>query len=425
MKGPRIFLLVCTGLVAGFALARNAKTNAFASASRPPQSLPAARVGDLKAPDGTVLKASYFSAGRPGPGVLLFHQSNRTRTSWDDVARQLAAAGINTLEVDNRAHGESGGKLDFWADRNKEQAERNQRTDLETAFQFLISQPGVQRDLIGLGGAGLLGVDNSVQTARLHPGDVKSFVLVSGETFRPGIEFLSQSQLPELFVVADNDEYPPTVEAMLLLYARSASPSRKLIHYVAAQEAPWLGYEPVHIGEVPASGGHGTDLFKDHASLPGIIVQWFVTTLLKTPGHAPADPLAASAILNLLSVPGGPAQVTQQLMEARQRDPKAQLFPEISASIVGFDYQREGDLKSAIEVLRVVQIAYPDSADAMDNLADVYLADGQKALARQYAQQALALLDAHKVPLCSWSDTEQRRADTRRDIEDVLKKTVQ
>src|SRR5262252_7074872 len=277
MKGPRIFLLVCIGLVAGFALARNAKTNAFASASRPPQSLPAARVGDLKAPDGTVLKASYFSAGRPGPGVLLFHQSNRTRTSWDDVARQLAAAGINTLEVDNRAHGESGGKLDFWADRNKEQAERNQRTDLETAFQFLISQPG----------------------------DVKSFVLVSGETFRPGIEFLSQSQLPELFVVADNDEYPPTVEAMLLLYARSASPSRKLIHYVAAQEAPWLGYEPVHIGEVPASGGHGTDLFKDHASLPGIIVQWFVTTLLKTPGHAPADPLAASAILNLLSVPGG------------------------------------------------------------------------------------------------------------------------
>jgi hypothetical protein len=36
------------------------------------------------------------------PGVLLFHQSIRTRKSWDDVARQLAAVGINTLTVYNR-----------------------------------------------------------------------------------------------------------------------------------------------------------------------------------------------------------------------------------------------------------------------------------------------------------------------------------
>jgi uncharacterized damage-inducible protein DinB len=46
----------------------------------------AARVVDLKAFDGAILKASYFSAGKPGPGVLLFHQNDRSRTSWDDVA---------------------------------------------------------------------------------------------------------------------------------------------------------------------------------------------------------------------------------------------------------------------------------------------------------------------------------------------------
>src|SRR4029077_17196531 len=50
-----------------------------------------ARVIDLKASDGTVLKASYFAAAKAGPGVLLLHQSNRTRYSWDGVARQLAA----------------------------------------------------------------------------------------------------------------------------------------------------------------------------------------------------------------------------------------------------------------------------------------------------------------------------------------------
>jgi predicted alpha/beta hydrolase len=65
---------------------------------------------DLKAPDGTILKASYFAAAKPGPGVLLLHQGNRTRHSWDDLAEQLAAAGINTLTLDMRGYGESGGK---------------------------------------------------------------------------------------------------------------------------------------------------------------------------------------------------------------------------------------------------------------------------------------------------------------------------
>src|SRR5262249_19565340 len=56
-----------------------------------------ARVVDFKSADGTVLKGTYFAAAKPGPGVLLLHQSNRDRKSWDAVAGQLANAGINTL----------------------------------------------------------------------------------------------------------------------------------------------------------------------------------------------------------------------------------------------------------------------------------------------------------------------------------------
>src|SRR5437016_2804342 len=119
----------------------------------------AGRVVDLKSTDGTILKASYFAAVKPGPGALLFHQSNRTRRSWDDVAQQLAAAGINTLTVDMRGHGETGGKYDNWTDPNKEQAKKTWLADLDAAFQYLVSQPGVKRDVIGVGGAGLLGVD--------------------------------------------------------------------------------------------------------------------------------------------------------------------------------------------------------------------------------------------------------------------------
>src|SRR6202043_4172686 len=97
----------------------------------------------------------------------------------------------------------------------------------------------VKREVIGVGGAGLLGVDNSVQAARRHSAEVKSLVLLSGETFQPNLKFLRQaSQLPGLFVVSDDDEYPPTREAMEWLYDCSASPQKKFIHY-SGPKAPW------------------------------------------------------------------------------------------------------------------------------------------------------------------------------------------
>src|ERR1700746_1858115 len=64
--------------------------------------LPAQRIVDLTAADGTKLKATYFAAAKPGPGVLLLHQCNRQRKVWDGLAQQLAAVGINVLTLDYR-----------------------------------------------------------------------------------------------------------------------------------------------------------------------------------------------------------------------------------------------------------------------------------------------------------------------------------
>ena len=394
---------------------------AMPSAARAQTSQLLPRVVELKASDGTPLKATYFAAAKPGPGVLLLHQINRTRKSWDEVAGQLAAAGINTLTLDMRGYGESGGTpYDKLTDAERAEVRNLWPGDLDTAFQYLISQPGVKRDVIGVGGAGALGVLRSVEVARRHTAELKSLVLLSGETPQDGLQFLHQAwQLPGLFVVADDDEYPPTVEAMELLYITSSNPGRKFVHYSASQDAPWLSFES---GKVPAHGGHGTDMFKPHPELPGIIVDWFVTTLIKTPGHAPADTLAAAPIIDQIRTPGGVARVTEQLMEARRKDPQAQLWPEITVSIIGNDHLRAGEPKAAIEIFQLNLLAYPDSADANDDLADAYLADGQKEPARKYAEKALAMLDSHTAPASSWSDTEPRRGEIRSDAQDVLKK---
>ena len=122
-----------------------------------------------------------------------------------------------------------------------------------------------------------------------------------------------------------------------------------------------------------------------------------------------------AAILDRIELPGGVAQVTQQLTEARRKDPKAQLWPEVIVTIMGYDHLRAGETKAAVEIMKLNVTAYPESADANDSLGDAYLADGQKDLARQCAEKALALLASDT------SDSEPRRNEIRDSAQQKLK----
>ena len=73
------------------------------------QQPPAPRVVDLTAPDGLKLKATFFAAASPGPGMLLLHQCNRQRNVWDDLAARMASAGLNVMTLDLRGYGDSEG----------------------------------------------------------------------------------------------------------------------------------------------------------------------------------------------------------------------------------------------------------------------------------------------------------------------------
>ena len=385
---------------------------AAAATSRPPAMV------QIREADGIVLKASYFAADRPGPGIVLFHQSNRHRESWNQLASALAAAGIHTLAVEDRA----GAAPKDWMTMR----EQIIPADVDAAFQYLVSQRGVDRARIGAGGAGWLGVDHAVEMARRHPGEVKALFAMSGETLRPELEFMRHApQLPGLYVVSDEDEYPPTVEAMEMLYLASASPSKRLVHYVAKHEAPWLWYETYNPAKVPAAGQHGTDLFATHDELAGIVVDWFVTTLVTTPGHAPPDTLASAAILRDIETLGGVARARQALLDARRSDPDARLWPEADGDIIGADHLREGDPDAAIAIWELNALAYPDSADAHNNLALAYLEAGRIEDARREAEHGLSLFHQHRFPASSWSDTPQRRAEVLSGLEDVQKRATQ
>jgi dienelactone hydrolase len=361
----------------------------------------AERVVDLTAADGVKLKASYFAAAKPGPGVLLLHQCNRQRKIWDGLAQQLAAAGINVLTLDYRGYGDSGG--DQFDKLPPQQAAQTQAEkwpgDIDTAFQYLVSQPGVTRDVIGVGGASC-GVNNSIQTARRHT-EVKSLVLLSGNTDLKGRQFLREStSLPVFFAVADDDEFPPSVVAMEWLYSLAADPDKKFVHV--------------------ATGGHGADMFKVHPEMPGEIVDWYVTTLIKTPGRAPGARETVAVpkevnVLNQIDEPGGTAKVGKNLEEARKHDPKAQLFREDIVNFMGYEHLQAQDNRGALEILKLNAEAYPNSPNVYDSLSDAYFADGQRDLARENAQKALVLLASDTT------DPEDRRNGIKDSAEQKLK----
>ncbi len=347
------------------------------------QQPPAARVIDLKASDGAVLKGTYFAAAKSGPGVLLLHQCNRQRKVWDDLARQLTAAGINVLTFDLRGFGESSGpRLDTVTQQEAAELQQKWPGDVDTALEYLAAQPRVKRDVIGVGGASC-GVNNSIQAARRHPGEVKSLVLLSGGTDFAGRQFLRQApQLPAFFAVADDDEFRPTVEIMPWLYSISVGHGKKFVRY--------------------ATGGHGSDMFAVHPELRDLIVAWYVTTLIKTPGRAPVTKEAvaipqSTEMLSLLEQPGGTNQVTQKLAEARKSDAKATLFSEAIVNIMGYEHLQAGDTKGAVEIFKLNATAFPDSPNVYDSLSDGYVADGQKELARENAKKALELLASDTV----------------------------
>jgi dienelactone hydrolase len=338
---------------------------------------PAARVVAFTAADGTNLKGTYFGAGKPGPGVLLLHQCNRQRKVWDDLAAKMAASGLNVLTLDFRGFGESGGtpleKLSM------EEAYQYMNDiwygDVDTAFRYLVSQPGVAHTAIGAGGASC-GVNQAVQLARRHA-EVKSLVLLSESTNSEGRQFLRGAQnFPVFMAVADDDEDLGVVDLMQWLYSLSSNPVSKFVRY------------PV--------GGHGVEMFAAHKELPDLIADWLVKTLRTTSSNtavnSPPPMSRETQFFELLDQPGGVTKAAKVYEQSRQADPKTVLFPEVVVNRLGYEHLQAGDSKGGIGVLQLNVTAYPNSPNVYDSLSDAYFADGQKDLARTNAKKALELL---------------------------------
>jgi len=331
----------------------------------------------LAAPDGAKLAATYYSAGRPGPGILLCHQCNMDRKSWNGLAEKLARAGFHVLTIDYRGFGESSGARhnDLPNDQRAKLVQQVWPGDLDVAYKYLAAQPGVT-GVTGAGGASC-GVNNSIQLSRRHP-EIKSLVLLSGNSDKAGRDHLKTKSSPPLLLAAADDD-GNAVQLMEVLDAASNNPTNRFVEY--------------------KTGGHGAAMFAPHPELPDQIVAWYDATLLGKGAPASTDNRARRRspqvrLLLTADEDGGNAKVIDALTDARQKDPKSPILERRFVNFLGYQALGNGDAKSAIAIMKVNVDANPRSSNAWDSLGDAYLADGQKDKAREAAEKSLGLLDS-------------------------------
>ena len=355
----------------------------------------------IAAPDGATLKATYFAASAPGPAVLLLHMCNTDRRSWEPVARQLGEAGIHALTLDYRGFGESAGpRFDTLGQVDALQLVNGKWPgDIDAALTFLLSQPGVDRARVGVGG-GSCGVTQAVGVARRHR-DVRSLVLLAGPIDQEGRRFLVRNPwMPVFASAAADDQYDHDApQAMRWLTELSGNPRNTFVGF--------------------ADGKHGTEIFGPHPELARQIVSWLEDTLDKDPADPKAEVTpkanATREFWSMVDEPGGIPKAAQLFRATRERDPHAYLFPEGVMNLAGYERLQAGKHEDAIALFTMNAEAYPTSANAQDSLADAYLADGQPALALAASQKCLALLPADRAD-------DRRKAAIRQSAEEKIRK---
>jgi dienelactone hydrolase len=339
---------------------------------------PPAKDVDIIAPDGTKLRATFFAA-KPGPGMLLLHMCNTARKSWEPVAKELAEKGINALTIDNRGFGESGGpRFEGASPDVLKQLNKKWPGDFEAAYDYLVAQPGVDKTRIALGG-GSCGVTNALTLAEQHA-DVKALVLLAGSTDLVGIDYIAhKAEMPIFTAAAADDEYnPATLQLMQWFSEISGNPRTK-----------FSGFK---------DGRHGTEIFGPHPELVDQIAAFLVDTLVTSPVDLKVAitprKTPASEFWMLVNQPKGATKAAAVFHEARQRDPKAFVFPEFPINLLGYARIQVGAKDEAIELFKLNTEAYPASANAQDSLSDGYLAAGKNDLALAAEQKCLELLPA-------------------------------
>lgn len=206
---------------------------------------------DIKAPDGTNLKGTYYSSGRRGPAMLLLHQCNMDRHAWDGLAKDLAESGFHVLTFDFRGFGQSGGGRPADAAERRAQVQQKWPGDVDAAYAFLMNQKNIDKSEIAAGGASC-GVTQASDLASRHH-EVKALMLLSGSASDAAKAYLAATPSIPVFGAASQGD-TNAAKGIKEAVESSKNPHSDLKLYPGTE--------------------HGVPMFAKHSGLEPTIVSW-------------------------------------------------------------------------------------------------------------------------------------------------------
>ena len=354
-----------TRLLAACALASRTRASAIAS-DTPPKSI------DIKAPDGTNLKATYYDAGKPGPAIVMLHACNKDRWSWNSLAIAAAARGFHLIALDCRGFGESGGERPTTGPEQQAIVEGKWPGDVDAAFTWVTSQPQVDKTRVAAIGASC-GVNQSVQLAKRHR-EVRTVVLLSGGVNEAARLFLRDTPALPIFAAASRGD-SGAVDQMRWMLGWSRNPSTL---------PRGQGGRPRHRDVRGREGARASD--------PRLVHDVSSRRSRDAASVAAGKPSPAEEFWTLLTSPGGVAKARQVFDDSRRAGKHDVLISENETNQYGYQLLQSGNAKDAVEVFKLNVDAYPSSANTYDSLSDAYLALGNRDEALRNAEKALEMI---------------------------------
>ena len=214
---------------------------------------------DITSADGVVLKGSYYDPGQPGPAMLLVHQCNMDRTSWESLAGSLSDAGIHVLTFDLRGFGETPGE-GLVSPESFPRLMQQSPPDVDAAYAYLLAQDGVDAARVGVGGASC-GVALTSDLAVRNPG-IKAFMALSGFPSDAAKSHIAMTSSLAVFgAAADADDLTPGVHEVI-------------------QAAVDGSQNPQSMAKIYGGTEHGLPMFAKNPDLEPAIVSWITEQLL-------------------------------------------------------------------------------------------------------------------------------------------------
>lgn len=206
----------------------------------------------------------YESPKANSPAVLLLHQWQNNRKSYNEFALRMQAKGFGVLAIDGRGFGDSTkttGGVKVTADSEIETI-RGMKADVANAFQFLTKQKNVNPQKVGI-----VGASYGSSLAIIHAAENKDVAAVA--LISPGMNYFGN--LPIEDAIKNYGDRP-----MLLVAAEDDKQSAETVKTL--KETVKNEKYQTHVYR---TGGHGTELFITKVGLEDLLDNFLTTNLQK------------------------------------------------------------------------------------------------------------------------------------------------